>query len=603
MLYLVTKEIFGFDTIFDALDLGSGGVGRARITTIEDPAIPEISAAWSIVWSEERPLDPRHVAAFLGPPESDRDPIFFSLLVDENITSFADFVEYGYAIYELAPGGDLIRLGADGAPMLGSGGTQPPEGPAPPDETEPPDTTQPPSEVAPPAALETQDPGEVFDFDILSGVSGASFMQVMTGPFSFIADLQLGLSSLNEIDGATIAVIPGSEIEAALNTLARELNLSYEPVFVESIEQAVVSFQAGISDLFVYPTRLIDESGLSGIAGQFSLLEGTFGTSTPPVLPSVAFDTVEFATDRNNTAFDGTSGNDYLAGLRGDDRIFGGGGDDWIIGGPGLDVARYSGAQSSYSLTLGPTGTYLSDRRASGDGTDRLIDVELIEFASTAQGDPFDLRIFGGPAGLSQSELQSFVELYIAYFNRAPDAIGLNFWGTAFANGTSLDQIAALFIDQAETRLLYPETLTNDAFVLAVYANVLGRLPDDAGYNFWRATLDSATVTRDTFILEILRGAKADPQDVDVAFIQQQTIDRNYLENKTDLGIYFAVTLGMSNVSNASAVMATFGASQQQTLSTAIAAANAFHAAALDPVAGEFLMPLVGVIENPFPQV
>lgn len=380
MLYLVTKEIYGFETIFDALEF-PGGVGRSRDTIIDDPTLPEIPALLAVAWSEDRPLEPRFVAPFLQDP-NEPGGIFLSILVDENFTSIADFVEYGYAFYELAPGGDLIRLAADGTPFVeDSVPDEPDEGNEVPDQSEP----------------------EV---------------ETITGSQQSDGDIQ------------------------------------------------------------------------------------------------------------------GTSNDDSISGLGGNDLIFGGTGNDSIDGGPGVDTAVYSGDQSSYVLTLSPTGTTLLDRREGGDGLDTLIDVELLNFGSEPQERPFDLSNVFGTTLLSSVELQSLTELYIAYFNRAPDAIGLNFWGTAFANGTSLEKIAALFVDQEETRSTYPAGQSNADFATAVYNNVLGRIPDQDGFEFWVGLLDDGVVSQDTFILEVLRGAKSNPPlDASLDFIRQQVADQQYLGN------------------------------------------------------------------------
>ena len=55
----------------------------------------------------------------------------------------------------------------------------------------------------------------------------------------------------------------------------------------------------------------------------------------------------------------------------------------------------------------------------------------------------------------------------------------------------------------------------------------------------------------------------------------------------------------MSNSQNGKDVMELFDGSQQS-IEDAIAATDQFHAAALDPVEGEFLMPLIGVLDDPF---
>ena len=278
----------------------------------------------------------------------------------------------------------------------------------------------------------------------------------------------------------------------------------------------------------------------------------------------------------------------------------GNGGNDILDGGSGVDTAFYSGNQASYTLTLSPNSTSIEDRRAGGNGTDQLINIEFLDFDTKAFPFNFDLTQFGGPTGLSQSAFESFIELYIAYFNRAPDAVGLNFWGTAFATGTTLEEIATQFINQDETRGTYPNGTSNDTFARSVYDNVVGRTPDDAGVGFWVGLLDTGVVSRDQFILEVLRGTKSGLKpELGQTFVDQQIADQAYLSNKIDIGAYYAVHKGMTDVNNASAAMALFNGSQVS-IDTAVAAIDGYYANALDPTGGEFLMPLVGVLDDPF---
>lgn len=296
----------------------------------------------------------------------------------------------------------------------------------------------------------------------------------------------------------------------------------------------------------------------------------------------------------------GTDGNDVLDGDAADDTFFGGAGNDILNGGAGDDTASYSGRQSDYTLLLENGQTRIEDRFASRSGTDTLTDIELLDFETDLFGGPFDLIQFGGAASLSANDFESFIELYIAYFNRAPDAIGLNFWGTAFANGTSLSEMASLFINQAETRATYPDGQSNSDFATAVYDNVLGRTPDQLGFDFWVNALDSGGVTTDQFILAVLDGAKAEvPEGTSQEFIEQVLADRAFLNNKTDIGSYFAVHKGMSDVDNASAAMALFDGSQAS-LTEAISAIDGFFANATNTGSGEFLIQVVGVLDDPF---
>ena len=362
---------------------------------------------------------------------------------------------------------------------------------------------------------------------------------------------------------------------------------------------------AGETDLVDYNRATI---ALGAVQGAVVDLEA--GTATDPFGDADTLISIEALRGSNlgdtltgsagANSLDGDGGNDTLIGGAGDDTLRGGDDNDSLDGGDGVDVATYQGSQTSYTLTLSPTEIILEDRVPGRSGTDTLVDMELIDFGTNLFDGPFDLRTFAGPTGLSEEAFENFIELYIAYFNRAPDAVGLYFWATAFVNGTTLQEAASLFIDQDETRDTYPDTLSNADLATAVYNNVLGRIPDQAGFDFWVGVLDQGAVTRDQFILSVLEGAKApSPPDATQEFIDQKDADRKFLADKTDIGAYFAVHQGMSDVDNARAAMALFDGSESS-IADAVAAIDAFFADATGAIDGEFLMPLVGVLDDPF---
>ncbi|MEP5729345.1 MAG: matrixin family metalloprotease [Sulfitobacter sp.] len=287
---------------------------------------------------------------------------------------------------------------------------------------------------------------------------------------------------------------------------------------------------------------------------------------------------------------------------RGNDTFSARAGDEVIDGMGGFDTLTVTGEQSEYTLTLSAGSIVLTDRQGR-DGSDMLISIEQIDFQTGANnrgGGVFEIDDFDGVATLSEDDFTQIVELYIAYFNRAPDAVGLAFWGNAFADGLSLSDMAALFIDQDETRATYADSLSNSEFATAVYNNVLGRVPDADGFDFWVDVLDQGTVGRDIFILSVLEGAKAaPPSGANGTFISQMLEDRQYLSDKIDVGAYFAVHKGMSDVADAAAAMAIFDGSFGS-IQDAIAAIDDHYADALSAGSGDFLLPLVGVLDDPF---
>lgn len=306
----------------------------------------------------------------------------------------------------------------------------------------------------------------------------------------------------------------------------------------------------------------------------------------------------------------GDDGDDTIEGLASDDTIKGSTGYDIIDGGEGIDTAVFEGAQAGYTLTLSPTQTIITHRVAEGDGTDTLTSIEVLDFGTEVplfQGNPMNLDIFDGPTGLSAQEFGAIIELYIAYFNRAPDALGLYYWGTEFSNGFTLFQMATSFFAQPETQATYARVLDEfgnldisipakvGEFVTAVYANVLGRAPDAPGFDYWTNELEANPgVTPALFILSVIGGAKF-PSDPTL----QTAADQAYLATKSDLGAYFAVIKGMSDLDDAATAMAVFDGSEPSIAAT-LAAIEEHYADALDPDTGDFLMPLVGVIDDPF---
>jgi hypothetical protein len=77
--------------------------------------------------------------------------------------------------------------------------------------------------------------------------------------------------------------------------------------------------------------------------------------------------------------------------------------------------------------------------------------------------------------------------LYEAAFGRPPDEAGDALWTTLLAQGATLQQIAASIAGSSEFQ---PNTTSSDGdFVTTLYSNLLGRVPDQAGLDFWTASL------------------------------------------------------------------------------------------------------------------
>jgi hypothetical protein len=85
--------------------------------------------------------------------------------------------------------------------------------------------------------------------------------------------------------------------------------------------------------------------------------------------------------------------------------------------------------------------------------------------------------------------------LYRAFYLRHPDRSGLQYWIGQRASGKGLFWIANFFASSAEFRTRYG-SLSDRQFVELVYTNVLGRLGEQSGMDFWTAELASGRRTR-----------------------------------------------------------------------------------------------------------
>ena len=459
-------------------------------------------------------------------------------------------------------------------------------------------------------------------YDLLGEAFGNAFLAYVNAQQSLLTELQgQGVTAQDFATAQTAAeAVASSALEALQGFGAQITDAQQSPDFQAIEAQAKAQIDAVLNAL---------TTTLPGVTDALNKLVIGSRNSDPSFVVSLdgnvdgSSEGDWFYLSKESDVFNGGLGKDILFGLEGDDtlnggadedalfggddddRLNGGANDDAIDGGAGNDTAEYSGAMGRYTLQLADNGTIaVVDRAVDGDGTDALTDVETLSFTdgwSIFTNGQLNLSIVQGITGLTPDEIDVFIELYIAYFNRAPDALGLYFWGSAFANGTTLEEAAGLFLDQPDTRALYPDTATNLDFAKQVYSNVLGRAPDAGGLNFWVGQLDAGNVDRGQFILEVLKGAKADPApDATQDFIDLQLGDRDFLANKTDIGTYYAVIKGLSDVVDATTAMALYQRGDDATIQAAVAQIDQDFADASAVDSGEMIMQLVGVAVDPF---
>ena len=144
----------------------------------------------------------------------------------------------------------------------------------------------------------------------------------------------------------------------------------------------------------------------------------------------------------------------------------------------------------------------------------------------------------------------NLAELYVSFFNRAPDSAGLAYWVDQLDKGAlSLEDISKNWMsEQAEGLAKYPVELNHTDFITQIYQATLGRAPDAEGLAYWQDQLTNNSVGRDVFLAAVINGAKANSS-------AQGVLDAATLSNKATAGVAFA-DKGLNDLTLAGQVVA-----------------------------------------------
>lgn len=208
------------------------------------------------------------------------------------------------------------------------------------------------------------------------------------------------------------------------------------------------------------------------------------------------------------TLYTGTVDDDAVAGTEadeafemreGDDIVEAGGGDDLFLDEePDASTDRYDGGAGDDTLRLFARRDEVTLERAGdgtvtvthGPGTDVLTEVETLALDDGR----FLLDVTGEDAATAY-------RLYAAAFARTPDEDGFRFWARSLGEGTNPARAADRFVESDEFAETYGTNPTDRGFVQVLYINVLDRLPDVAGFNFWFAALEREDFDRGDMLL------------------------------------------------------------------------------------------------------
>jgi hypothetical protein len=98
-------------------------------------------------------------------------------------------------------------------------------------------------------------------------------------------------------------------------------------------------------------------------------------------------------------------------------------------------------------------------------------------------------------------------QLYIAYFGRPADPVGLNYWAASIdAAGGNFDSVVSGFSSSLESKALYAGSNTSQ-LVTSIYVALFNRPPEPAGLAYWVGLIDSNTVTGPRAAYQIMTSA------------------------------------------------------------------------------------------------
>jgi hypothetical protein len=111
--------------------------------------------------------------------------------------------------------------------------------------------------------------------------------------------------------------------------------------------------------------------------------------------------------------------------------------------------------------------------------------------------------------GVYDSDVQ---KLYVAYFNRPADPLGLAYWNeqiTRNGGSSSITTVASAFAASDEYQNLYAGKTTAQV-IDTIYQNLFGRSAEPAGLSYWGTLLDNGTFKIGTIAYSVYVGAQND---------------------------------------------------------------------------------------------
>ncbi|MBX2826103.1 MAG: DUF4214 domain-containing protein, partial [Gammaproteobacteria bacterium] len=143
-------------------------------------------------------------------------------------------------------------------------------------------------------------------------------------------------------------------------------------------------------------------------------------------------------------------------------------------------------------------------------------------------------------------EIKAIAGLYVAYFDRAPDPEGLEFWVNQLDNGRDFATISQDFADSPEAKEIYPFLATPEVsgldptnLVTSIYNNLFGRDPEAQGLNFWVDVVNSGAVAVGDMVEAIMLGAQ------DAVVEGELVLDKTTVENRIECALEYSTATSL----------------------------------------------------------
>jgi uncharacterized delta-60 repeat protein len=229
--------------------------------------------------------------------------------------------------------------------------------------------------------------------------------------------------------------------------------------------------------------------------------------------------------------FDGNESNNIFQGSNGP---------DFYDGRTGFDTVIFTGLVGQYQLKK--SGDIVTVKSITGvEATDSMKNVESLKFANMS----VNLEVQAKANSIPKASVDRLVELYVAFFNRTPDAEGMSYWIDQLKNGASLNQISESFYNAgvAYSSLTgFSANMSDNDFINVFYKNVLGRADgaDSGGLAYWGNKLATGESTRSSLAQDVLNSAHTFKGDSNYGWVV------SLLENKISVGTKISIEWGLS---------------------------------------------------------